>query len=367
MDSRAEFEPVADLKSKIRATPIIEESKIWQPLTISDNYRAPNSYKSGGFALISQETLSKLRSVGKEIVREMGKKILSGNFNLTQVSFPIRCMQPNTALHNTLKTSLMNPLYLTKAAHETDPVERMKLVICSSISSFIHTSTFEKPINPVLGETLYGFLEDGAELFAEQSSHHPPVSHFLVKGPDDCYQVSGYFNYIARAGLNSVTITNTGKRVFSFPDGQRITQNCPEEVFSGTFFGTMRHESLGHLEFNDIQNGLKCQLHFGGQKGLPSDYINGSIVGRTGTVICKITGTYCGYFDFDGKRYWDARHIRPYEITYVKILPSDSEAREDILWLREGDLNAAQRAKETIENLQRHDRKLRDTHNKRGH
>ncbi|CAG9326920.1 KES1_7 [Blepharisma stoltei] len=356
--------PIEISFKEIPINPIIEESKNWEPLPYSDDYRASNAYTSGGFALLDQQTVTKLRSVGKEIIREMGKKILSGNLNLTQISFPIRCMQGNTALHNTLKTALMNPLYLTKAAYINDPVERMKLVIVSSISSFIHTSTFEKPLNPVLGETLHGYLEDGSELYAEQSSHHPPVSHFLIKGPSDSYQVSGYFNFIAKARINSVTITNVGRKVFSFPDGQSISQNCPEEVFSGTFFGTMRHESLGVVEFNDEGNGYKCKLQFGGNKNMPSDYIFGSIIDSNGNSISTIKGTYCGYIDFDGRRYWDARHIRPYEVKFSQILPSDSEVREDIILLRQGNIDAAQQAKENIENVQRHDRKLREVHHK---
>mmetsp|Transcript_25987 Transcript_25987/g.25578 ORF Transcript_25987/g.25578 Transcript_25987/m.25578 type:complete len:305 (-) Transcript_25987:40-954(-) len=300
-----------------------------------------------------------MRSVGKEIVKEIGRKILSGHLNLTQISFPIRCMQANTALHNTLKGSLMSPLYLNKAAATSDPLERMKLVIVCSISSYIHTSTFLKPLNPILGETLHARLEDGGEMWAEQTSHHPPVSHFYIEGPNKNYVCHGYYNYTAKAGLNSVTITNVGKKVFQFPDGQIITHNLPNELFAGTFFGTMRHESLGVLVFTDSLNRYKAKVEFAFNKNLPSDYISGEITDIYGNKISEISGTYCGHIEIDGKRYWDARHIRPFRIDYDIILPSDSEIREDIVTLRRGLVDEAQAAKEALEVLQRHDRKLR--------
>ncbi len=37
------------------------------------------------------------------------------------------------------------------------------------------TSTL-KPFNPILGETLEAAYESGAHIWAEQISHHPPVS-----------------------------------------------------------------------------------------------------------------------------------------------------------------------------------------------
>lgn len=41
------------------------------------------------------------------------------------------------------------------------------------------TSTL-KPFNPILGETFEGEYSCGARVFAEQISHHPPVSAWQV-------------------------------------------------------------------------------------------------------------------------------------------------------------------------------------------
>ena len=46
------------------------------------------------------------------------------------------------------------PVYLGKAATLKDrPLERMKMVIAATVSATIYNKAFEKPLNPILGET----------------------------------------------------------------------------------------------------------------------------------------------------------------------------------------------------------------------
>lgn len=74
--------------------------------------------------------------------------------NLTKVSFPIKAMIPKTAIETSVHASCMFPLYMNKAAMSNDPLERLKLLITTCLSSFFWTNTFLKPLNPILGETL---------------------------------------------------------------------------------------------------------------------------------------------------------------------------------------------------------------------
>jgi len=84
--------------------------------------------------------------------------------NLTKISFPIRAMVPKSALETSMHiSSLLStqffkaclfPILLNKATSIKDPLERMKLVITTCLSSFYWTNTFLKPLNPILGETL---------------------------------------------------------------------------------------------------------------------------------------------------------------------------------------------------------------------
>eukprot|EP00919_Chromeraceae_sp_WS-2016_P025953 GHVR01061351.1.p1 GENE.GHVR01061351.1~~GHVR01061351.1.p1 ORF type:complete len:102 (+),score=1.99 GHVR01061351.1:313-618(+) len=99
---------------------------------------------------------------------------------------------------------------------------------------------FFKPLNPILGETLQARLIDGTKIFSEQISHHPPISYFLVYGPNENYQFSGCYNFDISPGLNSITLKNLGKRKITFKDGSDIEASFSLSEYSGTFFGTTR-------------------------------------------------------------------------------------------------------------------------------
>ncbi len=107
------------------------------------------------------------RSVGKTMIKEIGRKIISGNFNLTTVSFPIKAMIPKSGLEKTFMQTTMFPLYMNRACSINDPVERIKLLMVATISNFPYSNTFLKPLNPIIGETFEGSYDDGSLLYGE--------------------------------------------------------------------------------------------------------------------------------------------------------------------------------------------------------
>jgi len=93
------------------------------------------------------------------------------------------------------------------------------------------------------------------------------------------------------------------------------------------------------------------------------DYFTGE-VHQFGKKICDIKGNYMGYMDFGPVRYFDVREVNKY---YFPIIPmgeysieSDSTKRLDSSTLRYKTVEEAQFHKERLEELQRHDRKLRE-------
>lgn len=58
-----------------------------------DEYRVPNAHKSGGTVCLDKSIIDLSRSVGKTMIKEIGRKIISGNFNLTTISFPVFIVQ----------------------------------------------------------------------------------------------------------------------------------------------------------------------------------------------------------------------------------------------------------------------------------
>lgn len=128
-------------------------------------------------------------------------------------------MIPVSGLVKALNSTCLFPLYLNRACQSDDPMERLKLVISASLGHFFINLSFLKPLNPILGETCEASYPDGTKLYAEQLSHHPPISYFSVYGPEKSYQFWGNYHYESNAGLNSLTLKNTGKRCIKFKDG----------------------------------------------------------------------------------------------------------------------------------------------------
>jgi hypothetical protein len=151
---------------------------------------------------------------------------------------------------------------LNLAASQIDPLEKFKLVIVATIACFHASSNILKPLNPILGETYEMLYEDGSKIFLEQSSHHPPISHYIMYGPKDSFKFSGFSHFTSSAGLNSLKLYNKGKRVIELNDGTKIHTTFCNEVYSNTFFGTVRHESVGEISFKDVSNGFECVIKF---------------------------------------------------------------------------------------------------------
>lgn len=132
-----------------------------------DDVRHEDGHAKGGKVCTDNALVAKLRSIGKEMIKSLGKQLLSGKFNLSKVSFPIRMMIPKTALETAVHGTCLFPLYITKAAYSPDHLDRFKLVIVSTLASFFWTNTFLKPLNPILGETLHATYRDGTEVYCE--------------------------------------------------------------------------------------------------------------------------------------------------------------------------------------------------------
>jgi len=80
------------------------------------------------------------------MLKSIGRKLLSGKFNLTTVSFPIKCMCAKSTLETIGSLQGVNPVYLNAAALTSDPIERMIFVMTAAISYFYPTHIFEKPV-----------------------------------------------------------------------------------------------------------------------------------------------------------------------------------------------------------------------------
>lgn len=117
-------------------------------------------------------------------------------------------------------------IYLNAAAIASDPVERMKNIVVASFAFLYSCHTWDKPLNPVLGETYQASLPDGTKIFLEQVCHKPPISYVLFEGPPHApYQWSGYTSLSVKAYFNSINLTVGGHKIIKFSDGSDIIYN----------------------------------------------------------------------------------------------------------------------------------------------
>lgn len=134
----------------------------------------------------------------------------------------------------------MFPMYYNKAsALDDDPVERLKLIISAEVGNVIYNKSFEKPLNPILGETYEAHGQDGASIYIEQISHHPPISGMHVEHEN--YKMQGTMEWSIKAGLQSADVDYIGQRKLTFPDGGEIIWNIAKDKIYGLFMGTFGH------------------------------------------------------------------------------------------------------------------------------
>ena len=157
-----------EIEQDERKDAIMEMAKKFKPhVDLKDDYRLPGAHKDGGFPLDDPEVLARYRNAFKHIASQIGRSIFTGRFNLGSVSFPIKCMSPQSILPVIATMSVHSPVYLTAAALTDDPVERMKFVVTNALSYYYPSHIFDKPLNPILGETYQGCLSDGSQVFME--------------------------------------------------------------------------------------------------------------------------------------------------------------------------------------------------------
>jgi len=139
----------------------------------------------------------------------------------------------------------------------------MKQVVATVLSTLYMTVKPSKPFNPILGETYQGYLSADAhqttnkqalfKVFAEQTSHHPPVSNFAVE--NSLVSIFGHFELKGSTSGNSYTIKNQGPCTVRFLDtNQQIKYALPEVVMKGIIWGTTSLQLTNSIIFIDREN-----------------------------------------------------------------------------------------------------------------
>ena len=86
--------------SQCSAEEIMDKVKKFSFMDGEEEVRDISGHKWGGKICVDKNIVRKSRSIGREIIYEIGKRILSGKLNLTKITFPIKAMVPKSVLEN---------------------------------------------------------------------------------------------------------------------------------------------------------------------------------------------------------------------------------------------------------------------------
>ena len=95
-----DFEVKGRQYTNISGTELTEFLEKWRFIENKDDVRFEFAYKKGGRVPESEIIMKKLRVIAKEFLMKVGRSVLSGNFNLTTVPFPIKASIPRSYFEN---------------------------------------------------------------------------------------------------------------------------------------------------------------------------------------------------------------------------------------------------------------------------
>ena len=180
--------------------------------------------------------------------------------SISHISLPIKIFEPRSSIQRICDLWTFAPKFLKQAAQTSDHLERLKLVIAFNISGLYLTTSNDKPFNPLLGETLQGHFEDGSKFFCEHTSHHPPVSNFLLEDVDEMYKVYGYYEVCGAMGANNLISGLRGPNNIIFADGHHIRYGVPSFRIGGVLMGERSVDIIGSITFEDLTNNRKAVI-----------------------------------------------------------------------------------------------------------
>lgn len=351
--------------------------------------------EEGAIEMVNKEFLKKQKTVSGFVMKQFGSALLSGK-SLTTISLPVYIFRPMSALEQEAGCFVNAPHFLEKAGLTNDVFEQFKLTIAHHVSSLYVFVGAGKPFNPLHCETFQGII-GGCPIYIEQTSHHPPISSLQMIGKN--FKAESTTEVTVNISLGHFKLCKVGHQNVKFKNtNTTIKAQLPPWVMHG--ISKKSYQFSNKLYVFDIGNKLYAEIvfdyeepslfkkakvaqdHFSGSiwrindkfveylKHLPKkqhelDEIKFREKEHSAGHMAKIEGNWLDHLKMDGKIYWSIYECLPYKLQYFdNPLPSDSNFRLDLLYLREGNENKAQELKDKIEETQRQDKKLRDKYKK---
>jgi len=346
----------------------------------------------GTFEMINKVHLKKQKQVLGFLMKQFGSNLFLGK-PINGVSLPVTIFEPRSILERQANSFMYAPHFLGLGGQTPSSLEQFKMVVAYFISSLHTQINPQKPFNPILGETFQGMI-DNCPIYAEQISHHPPITAFQMVGEN--FTIHGNLEFTATISFNTVKSRKVGFLTTTFKNSNSvIIGQYPSAVMHGTAMGKRTFEFSDKVYLFDIGNKYYAEINFGsanlhyskGKQKHHKDNFSGFIWSINDVFVRKlqenvrtdreitlkfkekdhafskiatIEGSWLEYLKIDNRIIWKYGTYWPSKLQYAEnALPSDSNYRLDILYLRAEDEEKSQKAKQNLEEYQRRDRKLR--------
>jgi len=330
------------------------------------------------------DVISKQRKVILYLIKSMGANMLQGK-SIMNVSLPVTIFDKYSLLQRSARDFVFAPYFVEKMYEAEDPIEKLKYAVALCVAGLHVGISHKKPFNPVWGETYQCKIGDNLNVYCEQTSHHPPISHLLLDS--DHYSIDAKYQFVLTTYPNSASFKCIGHRRIKLKDAKETTYliEFPWAECKGFMFGTRSFRYNGSFTITDMTNKMYAQLRMNaGDKSFAeglfkkqdsrNDFFKGFITKSEALlkdtsrkafyskeIISYIEGNWIDYMMIDGDKYWEMGKVKPAPVTEpTNPLPSDATFRSDLQQLIAGDLDKSQKEKERLEEIQRNDRKLRE-------
>lgn len=296
--------------------------------------------------------------------------------DLTRVALPAAFLRPYSLLEAIGCRHISRFHLLQQANKIEDPKERMLCVIKYLLSRHLDESKefYKKPYNPLLGEVHHCRVEkkESTTYFvAEQVSHHPPVSAFMLNNEEDDITMESYCWFQVKFYTNSLTIPTLGRakiHLGKFDENYFLPKSLPDVWVLKIIWGEKLVMWVGDVSLVCHETGLSAHLHFEakGDQNLVTGYLHDctkeepipiyTFEGEVGHEIKIVEDTDCP--ENNGKVFINMKDIPADSVVFDS--EEEREAMDSInVWsgvnkaIVDDDMATAEQRKVALEQLQR--------------
>ena len=324
-----------------------------------------------------------IKGENKGLVKSLLKQVRPG-MDLSKVVLPTFILEPRSFLEK-MTDYFAHIDLLAKVTTYDDPLDRILNLTRWYLSGFyLGPKGVKKPYNPILGEifrcrwdhppTPELPFESQTLFYAEQVSHHPPISAFYITNRKVGFVINFAIRFKSRFNITHVlAILHGSAKIHLLNRNEEYTIDFPKAKASG-WFTTLKSEIVDKVTISCESTGCSTEIKFKSKPLVGGTYnsLKGEIK-KSGTVRYTLEGKWNDRIDYtdvvsgSNHELWDTYGKRKTLIPYKKPPLEDQLDTESVkMWAKvtqaiiDQDQHAATDEKYVLEQKQREDKIERD-------